>query len=80
MRGIELAKQGKCGACEADVDHGPWTDEQIAEAVHDTGVPEFEDWCDDCMVSMCFGGDAKFAAQMLGRPVKASFQVLLGGK
>lgn len=76
--GIELAKQGKCGICEEAVERGPWTDEQIAEAVQDTGFEAFEDWCDQCLVTLCFDGDAKYAAKLLGRPVKAGFAALLG--
>lgn len=78
MTGIELAKLGKCGVCEGAVAHGPWSDAQIAEAVADTGEPEFEDWCDPCLVALCFGGDAKYAAKLLGRPVQIGFAALLG--
>jgi hypothetical protein len=78
MTGLELAKQGKCGDCEAVLPHGPWTDEQIAEVVADTGEPDFADWCDECLVSNCFGGDPVYAARMLGRPVRLGFATLLG--
>lgn len=69
---IELARRGLCGICEKPTGHGPWTDEQIAEVVADTGVDaaEFEDWCDDCFVENVAMGDAVYAAKLLGRPMK----------
>lgn len=78
MTGIELAKLGKCGACHAPLHHGPWSDEQIAAVIADLGEPEFEDWCDQCMVNMSFGGDAKHAASLLGRPVSVGLFAVLG--
>lgn len=70
MTGIELAKLGKCGLCEGALAHGPWSDEQIAEAIEDTGEPDFEDWCDQCLIDMCFCGDPQYAARLLNRPVQ----------
>lgn len=72
MTGIDHAKMGLCGICEKPTGHGPWTDEQIAEVVADTGVDaaEFEDWCDDCFVENVTMGDAAYAAKLLGRPMK----------
>ena len=82
MRGIELAKQGKCEHCQQPVLHGPWTDEQIAEVIKDTGEPNFGDWCDDCFVRFVGCGDAAYTASMLDRPMQlslnAGFSALLG--
>lgn len=79
MTGADLAKLGKCGHCKEGVlQHGPWTDEQIAEAVVDTGEPDFSDWCDSCFTRLCCGGDVREASKQLGRPVTIGFTALLG--
>ena len=82
--GLERAKQGICGLCDHRTEHGPWTDEQIASVVADTGCDahEFEDWCDDCFVQELAHGDVREAARLLGRPMRlqspeATFQFLL---
>ena len=68
----ERAKKGLCGLCDNQTEHGPWTDDQIAEAIRDAGIAaaEFEDWCDDCFVECIACGDAAYAARLLKRPVK----------
>lgn len=71
-RGIELAKQGKCELCKGALHHGPWTDEQIAEAVADTGEPDFSDWCDSCFLHEVGRGDLRYACELAGRPLQLS--------
>ena len=78
---IDLAKQGKCELCQGALQHGPWTDAQIAEVVAETGEPNFGDWCDDCFLREVGRGDVRFACEMAGRPLqlssKAGFAALL---
>lgn len=68
--GIALAKQGKCEICKGALHHGPWTDEQIAEAVADTGEPNFGDWCDSCFLREVGRGDLRYASELAGRPLQ----------
>lgn len=73
MEAARLNKQGRCAACSTGrLAHGPWTDEQIAEACADIGMPisDFGGWCDQCFVLMVAGGDAKYAEQLAGRPMQ----------
>lgn len=86
MSGVERAKSGRCGICANPLHHGPWTDEQIAEVVVDTGIDtgEFEDWCDDCFVQNITQGDVREASRLLGgrelrlRNPETAFRFLLG--
>ena len=77
MAMIDVAHSGLCDICAKDTHHGAWTSDEIAEVVKDTGEPDFSDWCDNCLVDLCFGGDPKYAAKMLGRPVSIGFKKLL---
>lgn len=86
MTGAEKAQLGQCGICGYKTAHGPWSTEQIAEVLADTGIEasEFEDWCDDCFVENITGGDVREAARLLGgralqlRNPSLAFRVLLG--
>lgn len=76
---------GLCTDCENPLEHGQYTPEQIKAAAVDIGMPveNFADVCDDCFVMDVAGGDAKYAASLLGRPVKLRrpglvFRALLG--
>lgn len=76
---------GLCTDCDNALEHGPFTHEQIDDACKGMGISieEFSDVCDDCFVKHIAGGDARYAAHLLGRPVKlqspgAVFSALLG--
>lgn len=62
---------GRCG-CGGPLHHGPWTDEQIAEACADIGCePEdFGDYCDSCFIRWVAGDDAAYAEKLAGRPLR----------
>lgn len=65
--------RGQCDACgTGNLAHGLWTVEQIEEVSKDLGTPpaDFTDWCDPCFVQMVAGGDAKYAEQLAGRPMR----------
>lgn len=68
MTGAEKAQAGQCGICSQPIAHGPWSAEQIAEVLADTGIDagEFEDWCDDCFVQNIAQGDVREASRLLG--------------
>lgn len=63
---------GLCADCDNPLNTGPMTAEQIEATCKDMGISteEFSDVCDDCFVKDIAGSDAKYAAHLLGRPVK----------
>lgn len=73
---VDMAHSGLCDICSRETHHGSWTAQEIADVVADTGEPEFSDWCDNCLVENCFGGDITYAAKMIGRPVSIGFRAL----
>lgn len=77
--GIALAKQGLCEFCQQATQHGPWSDEQIAEVLADVGMElgDFADYCDDCFVIHVGRGDVAYAQKMLGRPLEPRSAALL---
>lgn len=70
---IEAAKRGECDFCGAKTHHGPWSDEQIAEAVADMGIEpaEFGDTCDQCFVDEVGRGDLAYAQSLSRHPLNA---------
>ena len=69
--GLAAAKRGQCETCKAKTHHGPWTNEQIAEATADMGIDESEfiDWCDECLVREIGQGDVAYTERLLARPM-----------
>jgi len=72
MSGLELAKRGLCQYCHAPLQHGPWTDAEVAEVAQDIGIApeEFGDCCDWCFVRYVGLGDVEYAQKLAGRPLQ----------
>lgn len=68
---LELTKQGLCEFCKKPTEHGPWTDEQLAEVIADIGcdLNDFADHCDDCFVVYVGMGDVEYAQKLITRPM-----------